>query len=296
MGLTCIFLWDAAKAATGGSKSDLYKAIPDRNVFKLTELPQVRPPSNPPPALPKITLTGITTILGRKLAVLRVQLLPLGGQPGKEESYMLAEGQRDGNIEVLQINENSGDVKLKNSGTDVTLNIDRDSPKVARGPTPETNPPGLPVASIPPPTGGTNPTNGLHRMFPSRAYQSPGGPAVAPTNAAMVAPPSLPIPVPSAQSQPAPLTPEEQAIMIEVERERNKNNPNYPPFAEHTIDAGQNAIGAAIINGQRLGQTRVFETVSFHGKLRTCTLCKLPAMFLLSTPGCLSERERDRSD
>jgi hypothetical protein len=83
--------------------SNLYKAIPDRNVFKLTEPPQVQPPSNPPPVLPKITLTGITTILGRKLAVLRVQLPPLGGQPAKEESYMLAEGQRDGNIEVLQI-------------------------------------------------------------------------------------------------------------------------------------------------------------------------------------------------
>ena len=203
MGLACVALCDVVEAATASSEPEPYKAIPERNVFKLREAPPMQVPSNPPPALPRITLTGITTILGRKIAVLRVQLLSQGGQPGKEESYMLTEGQRDGTIEVLQIDENKGDVKVRNSGTEVMLNIEKDSPKVARGPTLATNTPGLPavpVASIPPPTGGTNPslhstnpTNGLHRMFSSRV----GG---AVTNMAIAAPPPpLPIPTPSTQ-------------------------------------------------------------------------------------------------
>ena len=97
------------------SSGNPYHQIAERNVFGL------RPPQpsrvEPPPApLPKVVLTGITTILGNKRALLKVQFPAQPRQPVKEESCVLAEGQRDGAIEVLEINEKTAQVKVDNSG------------------------------------------------------------------------------------------------------------------------------------------------------------------------------------
>jgi hypothetical protein len=115
----------------GGAGSSLpgnpYHQICERNVFGL-KAPQpahLEPPSAP---LPKITLTGITTILGSKRALLKVQFPPKPPQPAKEQSYILTEGQRDGSIEVLEINEKTANVKVDNSGTVMEITFEKSNP------------------------------------------------------------------------------------------------------------------------------------------------------------------------
>ena len=73
-------------------------------------------------------LTGITTILGNKRALLKVQFPPKPPQPAKEQSYILTEGQRDGSIEVLEINEKTASVKVDNSGTVMEITFEKPSP------------------------------------------------------------------------------------------------------------------------------------------------------------------------
>src|SRR4051812_44337384 len=90
-----------------------YQAIVDRNVFALKPAPvaaKVDPEANKPPP-PPITLTGITTILGSKRVFLTVNMPPKPPEQGKVQSFMLSEGQRDGEIEVLEIDEKNGIVK-----------------------------------------------------------------------------------------------------------------------------------------------------------------------------------------
>lgn len=99
-----------------------YQGIVDRNVFGLRPPPP--PPSNEPPKppIPAINLTGITTILGKKMAFMTIQLpakpgeAPKPGQNGPT-SFMLTEGERDGEIEVVSIDEVAGSVKVNDFGT-----------------------------------------------------------------------------------------------------------------------------------------------------------------------------------
>jgi hypothetical protein len=112
-----------------------YAAIAERNVFNLRPPPSATPPEPPPPPVPKITLTGITTILGDKRALFKVQ--EQGTPPAraaKEESYILAEGQRDGDVEVLAIDEAAGAVKVNNHGTVQELTLDKDGAKLPKIP------------------------------------------------------------------------------------------------------------------------------------------------------------------
>jgi hypothetical protein len=101
--------------ASSGSANP-YRCISERNLFGLRSTPPVHFES-PTEPLPKVTLTGITTVLKGKRALLKVQFPPKPLVPTKEQSYLLTEGQRDGPIEVLEINEKTPSVKLNNSGT-----------------------------------------------------------------------------------------------------------------------------------------------------------------------------------
>src|SRR5205823_4883306 len=73
--------------------------------------------------MPRITLTGITTILGNKRALMTVQL------PGKPtQSFALAEGERSGGIEVLEINEKIGSVRINRLGDQPDAVVKADVP------------------------------------------------------------------------------------------------------------------------------------------------------------------------
>src|SRR5438445_13350489 len=106
-----VLLVVGANAITADSNP--YRGIVDRNVFGLKD-PPPPPPPNPDagkPPTPPITLTGITTVLGNKRAFLTLQLPAKQPEPAKTPSLMLTEGQRDGEVEVLEIDEKERTVK-----------------------------------------------------------------------------------------------------------------------------------------------------------------------------------------
>lgn len=114
-----------ASATTPDSSNHPYKMIPATNVFRLKSplAKQSEPPEQMP--LPKITLQGITTILGRPQVLFRItpRSKPVGQE--KETSHVLSEGERVGEIEVLEINMPSSTVKFKNHGVEQSLALPR---------------------------------------------------------------------------------------------------------------------------------------------------------------------------
>lgn len=166
--LICTFagvaLCMSGNAGTGDAVGNPYQGIVDRNVFSLKPPPPPPDPEANKPPPPKVFLTGITTILGNKRALLKMTPPAKPGQPAKEESFTLGEGQREGDIEVLEIDEKACTVKVNNYGTVTTLDFDKDGVKVAGGAAPVAgaaagHPPGFvpaPAANPFMPAGGAN--------------------------------------------------------------------------------------------------------------------------------------------
>ena len=162
--LVSVLLIARAKAVSNQAGS--YEGIAERNVFHLHP-----PPLQPPmdigsfrPPLPKITLAGTTSILGKKLALLT---MPAAQPNALPESMMLAEGQAQEGIEIREIDEKAGIVKIINHGEPQTLDFDHDGAKPS-GPlsTPGPNP-----ARLPPP--GEPPRGVTPELPPSRSDLSP---------------------------------------------------------------------------------------------------------------------------
>jgi hypothetical protein len=215
-----------------------YRAIVDRNVFGLKSPPPPPDPEANKPPPPKITPTGITTIFGNKRALFKVQMPARPPEPAKEQSFILTEGQREGQIEVLEIDEKLGSIKFNNFGTVVTLTLEKDGAKLPNTPPAALPPPGVPVpAGFAPPAAAANP------------YTPPGGTVttIGGSSAGLKSIPTRTLRLPSAPGgvggvggvtpqTTAPgqqLTHEEQVILMEVERERTKQavaNGALPPL------------------------------------------------------------------
>ena len=206
--------------------------ITSRNAFGIKPVVAVAPPQPVPPPAPKVQLQGITTILGKKLVLFKAVLPakpPEQPQP-KEVSFMLSEGQREGEIEVMEINVDTGNVKLKNYGVEQSLNLKDDAakPVVMAAPTPvplQAGAPGVPppiaTGALPAATAGSAVTtfgnSSGTRTIPTGRTPRTGIPGMAASSAAI-------------QQQPAvPFNREAQIINMEIERELHKNNPKYPP-------------------------------------------------------------------
>jgi hypothetical protein len=211
-----VALCSGAKGVEAASSAEDYRQISARNLFGLHEpVQQTNEPVKP--QLPTIKLSGIVTVPS-KLAFLKAQSpTKPGEQPQSEQSYTLGEGQREGVIEVLEINAKAGTIRVKNAGTEMTVGFDKDAGKVASG-----LPPGPGPAGAPPNIGAKiramNPgTTGFQRMLPTKPGQQLPGQAQPPS------PPSAQTPnQPLIQQQGAPsekpLTPDEQAILRELEQ------------------------------------------------------------------------------
>jgi hypothetical protein len=130
--LASVALAGEAGAAAHTPAMDHYRAISERNAFGLK--PREQPVANvaPPPPLRKVILTGITT-LSQKRALLKLEPLP-GHHDQKEESLILAEGQRDGDLEVLRIDEHARVVTVNNAGTVMKVTFEKETPKPGGGP------------------------------------------------------------------------------------------------------------------------------------------------------------------
>ena len=256
----------AVRATVPEPAPDQYQGIRDRNVFGLRPPPAQKVDTPPPAPLPKIILTGITTILGNKRALMKVA--PTGAKPGteaaKEISLILTEGQRDSDVEVLQIDEKAGAVKVNNSGTVMTLTFEKDGAKLP--PTAAPGAPGAPPApGMPnalPMTGvSNNPYLPVSQKIPPRNPRTPtatgvpvvpGLPGGAPAPVGGLPTPTgvNPSPIPAAAGQQQ-LTPEEQRIIEEFQRQANpatQTVPGLPPVL--SVPAGtQPAQTVAPANG-----------------------------------------------
>ncbi len=179
--LCMLVLWTGSRVvAAETSGGNPYQAIVDRNVFGLKPPPPPPDPEANKPPPPKIYLQGIWAFQGTKRALLKAQVPPKQGeQPKGEQSFILAEGQRDGDVEVLEIDDKAGIVKVNNSGTIMNLNFEDNGIKTAAAPGPAGQPrPGGPnPAAIPFPSDGTK---GIPPIRPIRT--SPAGAAVSPAS------------------------------------------------------------------------------------------------------------------
>lgn len=239
-------------AASGITADGPYAAIVDRNVFGLKPPPPPPDPNEAAKAAPTdLTLTGITTILGNKRVLLKSA--PKPGKPGEkptERSYILTEGQRDGDVEILTIDEKAGAVKLRLAGNEMTLDFEKNGPKLPTTPPPAAVP-GLPIpggrqipipgaapATLPMPIPGTTPQG-----FPTRTLRLPGAGTVGtPGAGAATATPAsysgglalggygygttaAATPQKEAIQQPQ-FSAEEQEVIIEAQREHLKSQGN----------------------------------------------------------------------
>jgi hypothetical protein len=222
-----------------------YSEITERNVFalKAPTPPPVEKPVEAGPPPPKIILSGITTILGHPIALMKVTLPskpPEAGKPppaATETSMMLSDGQRDGQIEVIQIDTAAKTVKVNNYGTEMLLSFDSNGAKST-----------APVAGAAPMIPGSIPSPAGFKSspgFPARTLRVPGpqggNPFINPTSNPGVSTGAPAVPMasgggfnPASQFQVAEpeknYSPEEQIILMEAARQQAKNNKNFPPL------------------------------------------------------------------
>lgn len=132
------------EALVADTPGNPYLRIASSNVFRLK---QPGPPVFDPPVqpLPRIKLVGITTFSGKR-ALLKVYLPARPPESASEFSCILAVGQRSGVIQVLEVDELAGSVKVNNSGKEMllTLEMDRAGPQ---NPALPPAPPLLPIRS-----------------------------------------------------------------------------------------------------------------------------------------------------
>ncbi len=141
IGFCCLFALAATSGAmvTGPSENS-YQPIITANVFHL------RPPTPPPapvkptPPLPRVQLVGITTFNGKR-ALLHIFPAPGGNSHVKEESCVLLEGERFGDLEVLKIDARKGCVELACDGTPISVTFDKEPASAQPTHAPQVPPP-----------------------------------------------------------------------------------------------------------------------------------------------------------
>lgn len=113
-----ILIFSAGARGDGSLRTkNPYAMIFTRNVFGLQPMPVVSPPATTPPALPKITLNGTTSILGPREALFNVTEQSPSGQVTGNKSYLLKEGETQDGIEVTRVDEGTEVVFFYNHGT-----------------------------------------------------------------------------------------------------------------------------------------------------------------------------------
>ena len=247
-----------------------YVSIVDRNVFGLKPPPPAVPPEPPPDPPGKITLTGITTILGVPQVVLKVAMPARPPQGAKEESYLLTVGERAGDIEVLAIDDREWKVTVKNQGINQTLDFEHDGPKLPTGG--GAGAPGAPGAvaanpaaifglpmNVPMPqsTGAETATTMVNSASPyqqNAGYNGgrpSGSPSEVPTES--LSPNSLAA-TPQFQHN---LTGDQQAVLIELQREQAIKAGDETAALLPITDMTEEAMGGGLQQSGRSGNSTV---------------------------------------
>jgi hypothetical protein len=116
----------STQAAKVDSADHPYKAIAATNVFRLKSAPEPEQPKPlPVPALPLITLQGFTTITGQREVLFKVTTSARPPEPAREIAYVLSEGQRMGEIEVLAVSVQARMARFSNHGVEQVLTLGR---------------------------------------------------------------------------------------------------------------------------------------------------------------------------
>lgn len=246
-----------ALGVTAGSGNP-YAAIADRNVFSLRAPPP--PPTNEVAVTPpqKITLLGIVTAFGRKEVLFKTMASSKPPEAPKETSYSMGIGERQGEVDILEIDDVAGSVKVMNHNVPQTLTLEKDGlkPSGSAAPTglpavpgvvPSVRPfPAVPMAgagiSLPSPAGGNNSVTtfggaaSLKRELrvPSATPTTAAGYAGASgqTIGGMVATPgaaNLPNHMRNWPPENSALTPDEQTVSHILQNEYNKGK-GLPPL------------------------------------------------------------------
>lgn len=186
--LVAVVLYVCLTALVAGTAAaNPYEAIVGRNVFGLKPPTlNAAPPPVPAAAATTFKLLGISTILDRRQVMLKVKTAARPPELAREQSYLLAEGQRDGDIEVLEIDAVAGTVKIKHNDTELpplTMKDDAERPAVGAAlpgpgaPNPQVpRLPGVPApatTAVPPTDPGVVPTTGgSGRTIPTRSLRT----------------------------------------------------------------------------------------------------------------------------
>ena len=230
--MATVWLIVACVDVRAGLKANPYSAIVERNPFGLKPPPPPdpdagKPPPPPPAPLATVELTGITSILSSKRALL--EIVPGPGKPMLKP--ILAEGERIESVEIVSINVDKNEVVVKNGNitTNLTFKVAKAS---ASGPTPP--PPGVVPGAIPAAQSASVPqhTQGSGR---NNVMMAGGNPAASPPGSGAAGATGdgfRSIPSRKILSNPtAPqMSAEDQTIAIEQNRRANPSLP-FPPTA-----------------------------------------------------------------
>lgn len=224
-------------ALPSGASGTPYQSIVERNPFGLKPPPPVADPSNNVPPPPKIALLGTANMSGKKVAILKLMDPPKPGQPAQQDPFVLSEGEAQQDIEVKEINEKDGAVKIINHGKAMTLTFKDDGAKPPAGAAQAGPVPGLGLPSLPAPrpiaqaASFAPPAAALPTApSPPPVTTEVGGGSTAATTPSVSAAGQVAllgggqsmIPRPIRMPEPPSATEEEQIIGIEVQREAYK--------------------------------------------------------------------------
>jgi hypothetical protein len=229
--VTAVWLCGQPLRAGAPAADNPYSPIVQRNVFGLVPIPVHNPADDvavtPPP---KITPNGIMTLFGKLQVLFKVAVPAKPGQPAKDESYTLGEGERQDDITVQKIDEASATITFDNHGTIQPLPLVAST--AAPGAPGKVPPPGMPMPGMAPAVGGSPAPIGFGGRFgrnrnnpnPGAANPNAGAPATA-------------------------LSPEEQIYNMESQRAKwlDEGNPAaaiIPPTAITKQVTGEGDAGA----------------------------------------------------
>jgi hypothetical protein len=229
-----------------------YTGIVVRNIFALVPIPTNPPVDVKPPDPPiKISPNGIMNVFGQLEVIFKAAIPAMGKEPAHDQSYVMAEGEREDDIEVVKIDDKASIITFINHGIKQDLPL-ADAPNVT-APAPS---PGGPGGGVPMPASALG-SQGIPNR-PMRNGPVPGSPAAARASILAAAGMSDPAPPSGGAGQASgatqnqtELTPEEQIVNTEKQRAQwlDQGNPAaaiVPPtsITKQLMDGGQNAEGA----------------------------------------------------
>src|SRR4051812_8124929 len=97
----------SAKAITPAASGHPYQGIVERNIFGLQPAPAQPSFVAPKPPLPRLILTGIAGGFISDRAVVKMIFPPKSGEPAREQCCVLSLGEREADLEMLEIKRES---------------------------------------------------------------------------------------------------------------------------------------------------------------------------------------------